>query len=630
MSRELGRGSCLLPWVRLHCLKNYYRLAALLKNYPEVHLTISLTPVLLWQIEEYLYSGVTDLDLELCLKPSSHLTSMEKEYLRINFFPAFPEYRIFPFPRYRELYQKKIDQQSFTEQDYTDLKMWFNLSWFSPEFRTRGVTLENRSKVSITKWLQKGRNFTAKDLREMIAQQYKIMRNIIPLHRKLQEKGQIEVSVSPYYHPLLPLIYDSASDKIARPAAFPLRFHRPEDAYAQIIQAKEFYQQKFGSPPKGMWPAEGAISPTTIELLSRAGIKWIISDQEVLRQSGDHGYAVDDPQVLGKPYLLTDVVLASPVSIFFRDTQLSQAIASSYPSYQDYHQAVEEFLTLVKKKYSEKENRARDLIVTVVLDSKNTWESYRDDGQEFLHYLYRRLEEEKIKTVTLSEYLEGNPYRDIPAHPPDSHASLTRLFTACWIDEKGSHHETSLGTRMGEPEENRAWELLKMTRDDLEKTGATYHTHSLAFRSMYAAEGSDWFWWYGKKQESRQEYLFDDLFRKHLKNVYLLTGQLSPLVLNPPIVPHGPVWSFNQLLERIPRPLPLTIETAYPGVVHWGINNWQEVKESPLEPVSGGAITSYLFRATLGPFEERVREINFTFRWADGCWEGRDFHLLID
>jgi len=204
---------------------------------------------------------------------------------------------------YGELFVKRREGRRFSTQDLRDLQMWSNLAWFGKEFREGEVELATGETASVRDLVAKGRGFTARDIEGMIAEQFKILRAVIPLHRALQDEGRIEVVTTPFAHPILPLIVDTDEATIDRPTAkHPARFHHPEDADAQVALAVRLYRDCFGASPEGMWPAEGAVSASTVPIYARNGVRWIASDEGVLSRSGRWGYDVGDPHVLCRPY----------------------------------------------------------------------------------------------------------------------------------------------------------------------------------------------------------------------------------------------------------------------------------------------------------------------------------------
>ena len=392
-------GSYVHPWVRLHAIRDYHSMAALVAEHPNVHLTINLTPILLWQIQDYVEGQASDRALELTLKPAEALTGTERHQLLATFFDADWHHQIFPHPRYEELFIQCREGRSFTSQDLRDLQMWFNLAWFGQELRGAGVRLTTGEFVSVRRFVEQGRDFSVADIRSMVAEQYKIMRAVVPLHRQLQERGQIEVATSPFAHPILPLLLDTDRATIDRPgASYPRRFAHPEDAEAQVNLAVEQYRRCFGRRPRGMWPAEGAVSQSIIPVLARHGVRWIASDRGVLSRSGRWGYDAADPDVLCQAYRAEEGEHA--VSLFFRDTELSDAIGFRYASYSDYAAAAHDFLKEIKERFARRASHGNRLL-TVALDGENAWGVCREDAWPFPHELYSLLERDPdVETVT--------------------------------------------------------------------------------------------------------------------------------------------------------------------------------------------------------------------------------------
>jgi alpha-amylase/alpha-mannosidase (GH57 family) len=514
------RGSLREPWVRLHAIRDYYSMAARVLAHPRLRLTINLTPSLLRQIEAYLDAGVTDRALELTLRPAEELDAAERRELWESFFEASYDHQIRPHARYAELHAKRAALAPPSVADLRDLQMWFNLSWFHPDFLDREVELVTGETVAIHDLVDQGSGYTHADVERMVAAQYTILRAVIPVHREAMARGRVEIATSPAFHPILPLLIDSDRAVLDRPdARLPRRFAHPEDAEAQIASAVADYRRWFGRTPRGMWPSEGAVSRECIPIFARHGVRWIASDQGVLACSGKWGYATGDPDVGAQPYRVEED--GSSIAIFFRDHELSDAIGFSLQHVPDPEQAAEALLGQIRGRYVQRFASCDDRVITIVVDGENPWGAYANAGRDFLEALYRRLEADpEIETITFDDYLERHPT-----------AGLTRLHelgTGSWIDEFGSRPGVDLGTWIGEDEENRAWEILGETRDALSAAGATPESHPAAFESLYAAEGSDWFWWYGADQDSGRDAQFDELFRARLRHVWRELGLAPP------------------------------------------------------------------------------------------------------
>ncbi len=519
------------PWVRLHGIKDYYDMAAILTRYPRVHFTVNLTPVLLLQLEDLIdrYDrGLSpDVYVRMTLKPAAELTDQDKAFLLENFFSANWDHMIDIWPRYRELRLKRVTRPDgsidvvasiprFTEQDWRDLQMWFNLAWFDPDFQESTVVLVTGDTVTVQPWIQQGRNFTEADKKAVIDLQFKILKAIVPLHRRLQEEGRLEVITTPFFHPILPLIYNTDLARQAMPTA-PLprhRFRHPEDARWHVVRAYEYYQEKFGRPPKGLWPGEGAVADSIVDLVKEAGFQWMASDKNVLARSLggflDRAHTYQAYRVVGTEDTLYMV---------FRDTDLSDRIGFRYQK-MDPVAAANDFLQAlydIHRQFPTGEPR----LVTVILDGENAWEWYPHDAKDFFHAFYDQLNRASwLRCVRVSDFLQE--------HPPT--ATIENLWAGSWIN-------ADFSTWIGEPEENHAWDFLARVRADLDSWELSPELWDAVFLEMAAAEGSDWFWWFGKDQEMPGgDKPFDRMFRNTLKNVYRLAGKPVPAFLDSAIV----------------------------------------------------------------------------------------------
>ena len=519
--RDPFEGTYSLPWVRLHALKGYYDMVSILEGFPNIHQTFNLVPSLLRQILDYRQGNAIDIFLEHSRKPAGDLSPEEKRFILSNFFTCSWETMIKPYPRYWELLNKRgfrdpkirgeDGRESFSTQDYRDLQVWFNLTWFG--YRAR-------EKKDCVKYLfQKKKDFTESDKVDLFRAQQEIIEEIIPLYQSARERGQIEITVSPFYHPILPLLIDWESAKRSMPKiTLPGSFRHPEDAERQIQKAVTYYENLFGSPPLGMWPPEGAVSPEMIPLAARSGIHWIATDEGILFQS------LPNPMQrnrLFQPYRVAHQ--GAEVSVVFRDRNLSDLIGFTYVKNPP-KESAKDLLRHLKNIERSISGGKGDHIVLIALDGENPWEYYPDGGREFLNILYEHLSQEpSLPTVSVSEFLVLSPPQEI----------LENLHTGSWIDQ-------NFRIWIGSPEDNRAWGLLKKTRSLLEAEtihGANHspETKEMAWEEIYIAEGSDWFWWFGDDFHSVNKPEFDRLFRWHLRKVYALLGKEIPESLNWPI-----------------------------------------------------------------------------------------------
>ncbi len=521
------------PWVRVHATKDYFDMAATAAKYPKVHVTFNLTPVLLRQLDD-LAAGAKDQYQVLAEKGADRLTTEDKRFIMERFFDANLDHVIKRFPRYAELYQKRAGAGSaeaavavFTTQDFLDLQVWFNLAWFDPDALAA---------APLASLVSKGRGFQEQDKAVVFSEALRIIKAVVPLHRSLQEKGQIEVITTPYAHPILPLLYSTGLAAKGDPsAALPDWYSFANDAMGQVARSVQVYTQAYGRKPSGMWPAEGAVAPEIIKMVADAGYKWMASGEQVLARSlgigdftRDASDTVNEADALYRPYIVTRD--NKSVAMVFRDQRLSDLIGFEYSGTPGEQAASDLIARLerIRARLAAGPNRGPHL-VSIILDGENAWEYYQNDGKEFLNALYRKLSESTtLRTVTMSEYLQKYPIQ----------RSLSSLWYGAWFSPDYS-------TWIGEPEENTAWNYLSRVRKDLaeydvykrKKTDAKSLEKALDF--MYLAEGSDWFWWYGSDQDSGNDAYFDQSFRALLTGVYTSLGLEPPQLLKAPIISEG-------------------------------------------------------------------------------------------
>jgi alpha-amylase/alpha-mannosidase (GH57 family) len=521
-------GSYILPWVRMHGIKDYYDMPELLTDFPDIHQTFNLVPSLLKQIRDYVDNNASDKFLALTLKPAAELEREDKLFLLKNSFMANWDTMIRPYPAYWQLLDRRGYSVSphdlenatryYTTQDYLDLQVWFNLTWFDPVFKQKDPFLSGM--------IRKASGFTENEKTLLIQKQREIMALIIPEYRRLAELGRIELTTTPFYHPILPLLYDTDLAKVAVPDIhLPAnRFSHPEDAREQIARALAYHENLFGTRPSGMWPAEGSVAEEIIPILVEAGIKWIGTDEGVLARSlgtnieRDFAGVMKNPGVLYKPYLAGKG--DRRVSIVFRDHTLSDLIGFVYSKW-DYKNAVHDLIDRLHR--VRRGLSGAPHLVSIILDGENAWEYYQNDGRDFFLYLYERLSgEQGLRCVTVGEFLSEHP----------AEAAIGRLHAGSWIN-------ANYRIWIGHEEDNRAWDLLSQTRKALTDCAAGNgdpQTLAQAWEEIYIAEGSDWCWWYGDDHYSENDEEFDLLFRTHLMNVYRIIGLDVPDELQIPIL----------------------------------------------------------------------------------------------
>jgi alpha-amylase/alpha-mannosidase (GH57 family) len=536
----------IMPWVRLHSTRGYYDMIKILENYNKIKLNFNLVPALLLQIEKYKDPSNKDKYYELTIKNPSDLTYDEKLFLLSKFFMINQSTVISKSSRYDELLYKRGYQVNknilreainiYTKQDFMDLQVWFNLGWF-------GFTAI-KEEPFLQELIKKGRDFTQDEKEQLLNIQLKILNKIIPIYKKFFEEGKIEISFSPFYHPILPLLYNNKIALECMPnVKLPDKiFSYPEDAKIQVKKAKDYFQRIFNKESKGIWPSEGSVSNDVLNIFAKNKIKWFATDEEILFHT--LGSCPDRAKTLYKPYKIE--TSEGEVFGFFRDHILSDNIGFKYSKMKG-KDAAEDLYHHLKNIYEHIKNDDKDYIVSIILDGENAWEYYYDSGEEFLNTLYSKIEnDEHLESITLSEYLEK--YKNF--------GTLNRIYPGSWI----SHN---FAIWIGGEEENKAWVYLKNTKDFLVefiRNNPDFDKNKIeqANEEIYQAEGSDWFWWYGDKFSSINDEEFDALFRQHLKNVYIVLGLNPPEELNIPIKEKAktsnilqPTFVLNPIIDGI-------------------------------------------------------------------------------
>jgi alpha-amylase/alpha-mannosidase (GH57 family) len=527
MSRE---GPFEMPWARMHALKDYADMVDILDAYPGLHQTFNLVPSLVEQLESYALGDFADVYWQHTVSPADQLTEAERVFVVDMMCPSSEFPRVRRSPRYLELARKKeaagprgIDAcaAEFSTGEIRDIQVWFNLAWFDPVYTSEGPLAD---------LVSRDRDFTEGDKEPLAREQARILRNTLSTYRRASQEGRIELTTSPYFHPILPLLVNSDSARIARgDITLPLRrFAHPEDAREQVLRALAKHEQVFGVRPRGMWCSEQAVGEDVVPLLTATGLTWTISDEGVLARSlridlprSDEGHLLD-PKVLYRPYRLNRE--GSSLDIVFRDRVLSDLLGFTYQTWAPQDAAA----NLIWRLREARRNLAgtdEAHLVTIALDGENAWEYYSRDGHDLLAHLYEGLSNDPgFRCVTVGEFLaEHEPVHELPW-----------LHTGSWIN-------ADLSTWMGDPAHGPAWDLLHEARDFV--AADRDHLPEIreeAWRHILVAEGSDWFWWFSEHQESGVDYLWDLNFRRHLQQAYRVLGQSPPPDLFAPILTQGP------------------------------------------------------------------------------------------
>lgn len=519
-------GTYLMPWVRLHAVKDYLDMALILEKFPKLKLNFDVVPTLIDSIIDYTENGYHDIHSELTISEVSNFSDEEKAYILNNFFSAKFETMIYRSENYKQLYQKRFANdfpvlEDFTEQNISDLMALFNLVWIDPVHFDRYPRLKEL-------W-NKQYGYTLEDRIEIIEIQKQIMSEIIPTYKKYLHEGRIELTTSPYYHPILPILINmKASTKYLKTTeGLPNALGMLDDARYQIKSALDRVEEIFGVRPRGLWPPELCIGKKSLNIFAQEGIKWTISDEGVLASSINSDFIRDFKGNLNDPYHLLKVynfkTKAGDIDVIFRDRSIPSLINFEYAGINPGMAAGDLFdkIKTIQNKLLISPDDTH--LLTIASDCENCWENYQNDGLDFLENIYSLIEnDETLETVLISEYIEKDKHKK----------NIEKIHSGSWIDRTFQYW-------IGDIEKNKAWAYLKKSKDDfveLSKLNKDTNTLKLAKKQILVAEGSDWFWWYGEPNNSGQDFVFDYMFRERLKNMYTILGVEPPEYLNNSII----------------------------------------------------------------------------------------------
>lgn len=512
-------GTYLMPWARIHAVKDYLDMALFLDKFPKLKLNFDIVPALLDMIIDYA-NGAHDIHSELTISDVENISNEEKSFILNNFFSSRYETMVFRSENYKQLYQKRFSSDvcnldDFSNQDLSDLMALFNLVWIDPIHFQRYPRLQEL-------W-DKQYGYTIEDRNEIINIQREIIREIVPTYKKYISEGRIELTTSPYYHSILPILADikTSVKSVLTTEDLPASLGMYDDAKEQVKRALDRIEEVFGVRPKGLWPPELCVGPKTLNILAKEGIKWTISDEGVLANSINFDFVRDFQGNLSDPYHLLKVYeyQSVPIDVIFRDRSIPNLINFEYAGIDPYMAAGNLFdkIKIIQSKLLVSPDDTH--LLTIALDCENCWENYQNDGNDFLDRIYSLIDsDETLETVLISDYIEKDEHKK----------PLTKIYAGSWIDQTFQYW-------IGESTKNKAWAYLKTTKDDFEafvKENKHHPNIVQAKRELFIAEGSDWFWWYGEPNNSGQDFVFDYMFREHLKNVYLLLGLEIPEKLN--------------------------------------------------------------------------------------------------
>lgn len=512
-------GTYLMPWSRLHAVKDYLDMILFLEKYPKLKLNCDIVPALLDTLIDY-SNGADDIHSELTVSDVANMSAEEKSFVLLNFFSPKFETMIFKSETYKGLFNKRFrddfcNPNDFSSREISDLMALFNLVWIDPIHYERYPELKRLWK--------KQKNYTQEDRIEIINIHRKIISEIIPTYRKYIAEGRLEITASTYYHSILPILIDMKSTLKSVPTTseLPSSLKMRDTAIYQVKMALKRMEEIFGIRPKGFWVPELCICPKTLDLLAKEGIKWTISDEKILSASTGFDFVRDFKGNLNDPYHLLKTyqykTKPSPINLIFRDRSIPNLINFEYAGINPKMAAGDLYEKIKNIQHKLLISPDDSHLLTIAQDGENCWENYENDGDDFLNEFYSDLEkDDTLETVLISDYIEKDAHKK-ELHKISSGSSIDKSFKY-WI---------------GEPTKNKAWSYLKKAKDVFDKkTSKSHRNIEIARRELLIAQSSDWFWWYGEPNNSGQDFVFDYMFREHLKNIYLALDCEPPEYLN--------------------------------------------------------------------------------------------------
>ncbi|MBI5919961.1 MAG: glycoside hydrolase [Nitrosomonadales bacterium] len=539
--RDYASGEFLLPWVYLHAIKDYSDMASHLERHPKMRAVVNFVPILLDQLEDYeqQFASGTIRDPLLRLLGRNDLSCLshaECKFILDSCFRSNHTKMIAPYPAYKRLYDmfKTLEAAGDTALTYlsgqymADLLTWYHLAWC-------GESVRREHEVVVT-LMSKGEGFDANDRRQLCEVIGEVVSGIIPRYRKLAETGQIEISATPHYHPLAPLLLNLNSARESTPySSLPQSPNYPGGrgrVAAHLTSALESHQKRFGTTPQGIWPAEGAVSTALLEVLAEQDCHWAASGETVLANSlrAVQSNLPARAEYLYRPYHIAGA--SRKIHTFFRDDRLSDLIGFEYSRWHGRDAALH-FIAQIEEIARQRQGDETP-VVSVILDGENAWEYYPYNGFYFLDDLYAALEEHTvIRSTTYSDYLARRGEQGSVDFPAEG--ELPGLVAGSWV-------YGTFSTWIGSPDKDRAWDLLCMAKQSYDMVTVGGHLseaeYQAAERQLSSCESSDWFWWFGDYNPSHAVESFDRLYRHNLIHLYHLLKLPAPAVLNHPIS-HG-------------------------------------------------------------------------------------------
>src|SRR5579859_1569288 len=529
--RDPESGRYVLPWTRLHALKDYWGMVKILEEFPRFHATFNFLPSLGLQLEEYASGAFHEPWFDLAFKHAEQLTREDKTEILSRAFQVNHERFLSRWPRFGELFEWSRPAGgaqaivTFTPRDWRDLQLLSQLAWMEEEWIARDPVINRLS--------AKGKDFTEKDKAALKQKQLEFLKLVLPIYREAAARGQIEISTTPFYHPILPLVCDSDIARIANPSTpLPRRAYRhPEDAREQLRRAIEYHERVFGVKPAGLWPSEGSVSDETLRIAAEEGFQWFGTDEGVLGRTLSIGFFRDasglpaNAERLYRPWRVQ--MAAAGITGLFRDHHISDLIGFVYSRMDAKAGAADLHGRL--RAIGERVQSKQPLTISLFLDGENAWEYYPGNGREFLREFYGRIQADPdFRALTASEAIAAAG--EISQTPG--------IFPASWIN-------ANFDVWIGHAEDVQAWDYLWDAREVYSRSedaraqgrrdAPTEDALKQAKESLLAAEGSDWAWWFGPEHSTANDAEFDALYRKHLTGIYRALGIVAPDELAKPI-----------------------------------------------------------------------------------------------
>lgn len=520
--RDTSSGEFKLPWTYLHVIKDYVDMAAHLEAVPAAKAVVNFAPILLEQIEDYSNQvncflqdriAIKDPLLAALVEPSVSADPENRLKVLHDCRKANRDRQINRYPAFRKLtemaewIQSHQDAINYVNSQFvTDILVWYHLVWM-------GETVK-LSDARVQRLIQKGSGFSLHDRIEMLEIIRDLLSKVVYRYKSLARKGRIELSVTPYAHPILPLLLNMQSTLEAMPQA-----QMPSlQAYPGGIERVQWHLEKgvntfkhfFGFEPQGCWPSEGSISEATLKTLSDYGFKWTASGGNVLQNSIQLA-GMNEAGCLHHPFKL----VSTDIACFFRDDGLSDLIGFEYSKWH----ADDAVADLIQHLENIADFAEHTPVVSIIMDGENAWEYFPDNGYHFLSALYQRLSEHpRIELTTFSECLQNN----VIIKP------LPKLVAGSWV-------YGTFSTWIGDADKNCGWDMLGDVKMAFDKAVADNRLSErqliIAEQQLAICEGSDWFWWFGDYNPGEAVSDFERQYRLNLTNLYRLLNEDPPAYL---------------------------------------------------------------------------------------------------